>query len=308
MGSNNSLFQAEGCFRSSQTTQKMTKPSLNYDKQEMTIAGQSGHYFALNSEGEEAHFYPGNGLPVGVYEPLLTRLATKYQLTSLAYRASWKSASLHKKQMDWKVYSKDLIAFLETKYRGPVVAIAHSQGAHATIVAATMRPDLFKELILIDPVGVTPIDQMLISLVPYFIKKRVEPFKSAIQKQSIWESPEAYLNFLQTHKAYKRIAQEELDVMARNSLEAAGDRRYQLIFPTQWEAANVALPRSLDRYFKSLQVPYKIIMGKPSIFSTEKVRSKWQKVIRGKTIVNDTYGHLIPLEAPDYCFRQIVES
>lgn len=38
-------------------------------KTEIDIHNEIAHYFTMNSNGEEAHFYPGNGLPVGVYQP-----------------------------------------------------------------------------------------------------------------------------------------------------------------------------------------------------------------------------------------------
>ncbi|MEO6348235.1 MAG: alpha/beta hydrolase, partial [Aquaticitalea sp.] len=155
-------------------------------KKDFIINNEFAHYYFLKSDGDDAHFYPGNGLQNGVYKPLLNLLAEKYNLTSLAYRASWQGSPKQKNQVDWNVYADDLISFLDQKYKKPITAIGHSQGATATLMAATKRPDLFKELFLIEPVSVTKAQEIAIGLVPYFIKKKAEPFKSGLKKKPIW--------------------------------------------------------------------------------------------------------------------------
>jgi len=275
-------------------------------KEEIDIQNEIAHYFSLLSNGEEAHFYPGNGLPVGVYQPLLQQLTNKYNISSLAFRASWKNAPAQNQQVNWHVYADDLIAFIEKKYSQPIVGIGHSQGANATIIAAAKRPDLFKELYLIDPVSVSNFEALWISYVPYAIKKKLEPFKSALKKKNIWQQPEEYYNFLRKSKGFKRISDENLQLFTAQSLNEMAPNKHQLIFPVDWEVANYALPNSLDNYIQKIEIPHKIIMGKPSVFLNTKVRANWQKIVKGEIVVNKNYGHLIPLEAPDYCAEQIL--
>ncbi|MEM9326738.1 MAG: alpha/beta hydrolase [Bacteroidota bacterium] len=282
--------------------------ALSFNRTEITIAGLTAHYFQLNDEGDDAHFYPGSGLPVGVYGPLLERLSSHYQLSSLAIRASWRDARLPGPQIDWRIYAKDLIAFLEARYAKPIVAIAHSQGAHATLVAAVMRPDLFKQLILVDPVAVLKRDEVLISWIPYFVKRYFEPFKSVRLRQSTWDSVEQYYEYLSTHRAYKRIPPDKLRILAEYSLEATDNGSFRFVYPVAWEMASSALPRSLKQYFKQVTVPYTVIMGKPSLFSSQKVRDSWSRVMKSTMVVNEQYGHLIPLEAPEYCCEQIIHN
>lgn len=280
---------------------------MTFQSRHIQLKDRQALYFMDDSRGEVAHFYPGNGLPVGVYQPLLDILAEKYQLTSLAYRAQWPDAKAQKGQVRWSLYADDLIDFLEAHYSEPIIGMGHSQGGYATIVAAAKRPDLFKELILIDPASVSKFNELLLGLIPYPIKKWFDPYKSALKKKAIWESPAAYLATLQSNRAYKRIPPENLEIFAENSLEPENGH-YKLAFPIDWEVSNFALPTNLDRYIKQLKVPYRFILGKPSVFSSDKVRSSWKKVVTGPITVNSQYGHLIPLEAPEYCAAQILED
>ena len=277
-------------------------------KTEIDIHNEIAHYFSLLSNGEEAHFYPGNALPTGVYQPLLKQLAVKYNITSLAFRASWKNTPTQNQQVNWEVYADDLIAFIEQKYTQPIIGIGHSQGANATIIAAAKRPDLFKQLYLIDPVSVTKFEAIWIACVPYAIKKKMEPFKTALKKKDIWNNKEEFYQFIKKSKGFKRISEENLKIFTQESLKEIEGNKQQLIFPVDWEVANYALPNNLDKYLKQLNIPYKIIMGKPSVFLNTKVRANWKKIVKGEVVVNKNYGHLIPLEAPDYCAAQILRK
>jgi len=43
----------------------------------------------FKGSGDQAHFYHANGFPLGVYEPLLSRLARKFKLSALHLRPTW---------------------------------------------------------------------------------------------------------------------------------------------------------------------------------------------------------------------------
>lgn len=274
---------------------------MTYKKSVITINDWEATFFKLNNDGENAHFYSGNGLPIGVYQPFLEIISKKYCITNLSFRATWVKIGNAKNQTTWETYADDLIAFIENHYDKPIVGLGHSQGGNATIVAAYKRPDLFKELIIIDPVSVTKSQEIRIKLIPYFIKKHLEPFKSTLKKQTVWETESELFNFLRKLPAYKRINDENLSIFSKNCLENKNGK-LQLIFPVDWEAANFALPINLDSIIANLKMPIKIIAGKPSVFFNQKVRKKWEKILdKEQFIVNNNFGHLIPLEAPEFC-------
>jgi pimeloyl-ACP methyl ester carboxylesterase len=281
---------------------------MNFEKFQIKISEYDAIFYQLNNEGVDAHFYSGNGLPIGVYQPFLEIISSKYKITSLSFRGSWKKMDKPKKQIKWETYADDLIEFIEKNYDKPIVGLGHSQGGNATIVAAYKRPDLFKELIIIDPVSVTKSQEIRIKLIPYFIKTKLEPFKSTLKKQAIWANETELFNFIRKISTYKRINDENLKLFATNSLEYK-DGKYQLIFPIDWECANFALPISLDKYLSNLKMPIRIITGKSSIFLNQKVRNSWRKFLKkDQIIVNNSFGHLIPLEAPKICGEMVLKK
>ena len=158
---------------------------MDFTFRTITIRGFEARYLQLNKEGIEAVFYSANGFPLGTYSKFLEQLTSKFKLTCLSPRACWPNIKKPPLQTNWEIYADDLIAFVEQKYNEPIVVIGHSQGATATIIAASKRPELFKSLILIEPASVSIMLGYLVKFTPYFIKKHLQPLKSALQKYLI---------------------------------------------------------------------------------------------------------------------------
>ncbi|UJF24833.1 alpha/beta hydrolase [Suttonella sp. R2A3] len=272
---------------------------------QITLESQSAHYHSWGSSGEKAHFYGGNGFLFAAYLPLIHALQHDYHFISLAMRGLWSKPPVPKRAFTRKEDAELLIAFLEQTTDQPVVGMGHSQGASATVIAASQRPDLFSRLILIEPVSFTPWQARWIPALPVWFKNHFEPFKGALAKQSIWPSIEAYQKELRSHRAFRRFNDEDLAHFAHASLCATQDG-FTLRFPPEQEVANYHGTPCIESALKSLTVPYHIISGKPSMFLSDKVRKRWgQFVLPNQWTVDPHFGHLLPLEAPHACAQLI---
>lgn len=294
-------------------------PSHFQDRERaIVIASKKARYYdfsALNGSTKSAHlppahFYGGNGFTAGVYEPLLTDLSQDFAVTSLAMRGYWHdlpAAPTLTREQDADM----LIAFLEQTYSQPVIGIGHSQGATATALAAAKRPDLFSQLYLIEPVTFTKKQKIIYDLLPRALKMRQEPFKSTSVKQAHWNSVTAYYDHLRAHRAFKRISDEHLYTFAQNSLVAANQGGFELLFSPAQELANYFGTPYINAALKKLnkvKLPYTLIVGKPTIFISDKVRASWQEIVADdKLITLSDYGHLLPMEAPEQCADIILQ-
>ena len=284
----------------------------------INIAGKEALYYEL-SQGDKAnkglrspaHFYGGNGFPVGVYAPLLTELSESFELTSLAMRGYWPDKPTAK-TLTREQDADMLIEFLEQTQSQPVIGIGHSQGATATAMAAAKRPDLFSELYLIEPVTFTKRQKIVYDLLPHKVKMSQEPFKSTLTKQAHWDSVEAYYAYLRDHRAFKRISDEHLFVFANNSLQADAKGGLSLVFSPEQELANYFGTPYINAALKSLnnhKLPFTLIIGKPTIFVSDKVRKSWRGIVPKERIITlPDYGHLLPMEAPEQCAALITEQ
>lgn len=295
----------------------MTQVPFADTERSVIIKGQRARYYDLSAFNPTttttplppAHFYGGNGFTAGGYEPLLMDLSHQFSLTSLAMRGYWHDLPTEPK-LTRKQDAQMLIAFLEQFYTEPVVGIGHSQGATATALAAAKRPDLFSQLYLIEPVTFTKQQQIIYDLLPRALKMRQEPFKSTSVKQAHWDSVAAYYEHLRAHRAFKRISNEHLNTFAQNSLVPAQQGGFELLFSPEQEMANYFGTPYINGALQKLnkaKLPYTLIVGKPTIFISDKVRASWQRVVAADDLITlSDYGHLLPMEAPELCAKLII--
>jgi len=283
------------------------------------LEAKKARYYDLSSLGDKvkkgtlspAHFYGGNGFTTGTYLPLLTKLSEQFAITSLAMRGYWHDLPAVKK-LTREEDADTLIDFLVKTQDKPIVGIGHSQGATATAIAAAKRPELFSELYLIEPVTFTKSQTLMMNAAPDEIKITQEPFKSTLAKQTEWESIEAYYDYLRAHRPFKRIADDHLYTFAQHSLVKNEQGNYSLLFaPAQELASYFDTPFVNDalKDLNALELPYTIIVGKPSMFISDEVRKVWEHLVPAERLIElSDNGHLLPMEAPDQCATIIMEA
>ncbi|WP_201628813.1 alpha/beta fold hydrolase [Psychrobacter maritimus] len=284
----------------------------------MTLDSKKARYYDLsalvdnnkNTKLPPAHFYGGNGFTTGVYLPLLTKLSEQFTITSLAMRGYWYDLPTVKK-LTREQDADILIDFLENTQNKPIVGLGHSQGATATAIAAAKRPELFSQLYLIEPVTFTKSQTLMMNSVPNELKVDQEPFKSTRAKQADWESIESYYNYLRAHRPFKRIDDNNLYVFAKNSLVENEQGQYSLLFTPEQEMASYFDTPFVNEALKdlnTLDVPYTIIVGKPSMFISDEVRKVWEDLVPSDRLI-ELYdnGHLLPMEAPEQCATIIIK-
>ncbi|KAF0569311.1 alpha/beta fold hydrolase [Psychrobacter sp. NPDC078370] len=283
----------------------------------INLGGKQARYYDLSQFNQPldfsstprapAHFYSGNSFTVGTYTPLLSKLATEFDISSLALRGYWYDKP-QSRRLTREQDADMLIEFLEKTQNKPVIGIGHSQGATATAMAAAKRPELFSQLYLIEPVTFTKHQATLYNLLPRSVLLSREPFKSTLTKQSTWPSTHSYYESLRAQRAYKRISDEHLQVFAEQSLSKNTDGSYTLMFAPEQELANYFGAPHIDAALKKLRCPYTLITGKPTLFINDKVRKQWKKFVPDSSLISlSDYGHLLPMEAPELCAQIINE-
>lgn len=103
-----------------------------------------------------------NGFCAGVYDPMVRALGDRYRVVGLEARGHGESSSPEPPgPYEWRNFVDDqlaLVPLLLERTGAPrlELAIGHSFGGTANLVAATERPDLFGRLALLDPVVFPP--------------------------------------------------------------------------------------------------------------------------------------------------------
>lgn len=285
----------------------------------LTIRGHLATYVDWNSsqevdnasiERKHAHFYAANGYPVQVYEPLMKLLADKFQLEALHNRAQWPNIGQPKDTVRWQTYANDLIHFLDSRQQakdsGPVIGIGHSMGATSTIFAAAKRPDLFSQLILIEPAALTQKKSWLMNRIPLSLRRKyIQPGKSTLTRRNRWQNRSVLRGQLDKWKSLEGINQASLDSFANHLVIDKGDE-VGLAFPREWEAHNFFHPSAIWSKLKKVQCPITVIRSEAGMFFDESMWAYWKKLRpQDKIEYIPGYGHLLPLQAPELCAGKI---
>ena len=258
---------------------------------------QAIYHEIVRSRGPSAHFYAANGFPSACYSPLLSILKHHFSLTSLANRALWPGAE-PTPGLRCRDYADDLIAFLEHRYTQPIIGIGHSMGATTTLMAAAKRPELFRRLVLIEPVIQSIKGEWLSRLMPANVARRFEPIRSAMAARDHWASLEDALTDLRDRRAFRRLGDGALRQLAKGLTEPF-DGGLRLAFARRWEIHNYLSLDTIWRDLRSVRMPVRLIRGKPSMFLSPPAWERLRQRMPQWEFLEDRYhGHLLPMEAP----------
>lgn len=107
----------------------------------------------LGGHGALLHLAPANGFPPATYLPALAPLLERYQVVSLPPRAMWPGHPPPPEAPgSWTALAEDLLAGFRHHQLPPVIAVGHSFGAVASLLAAVRDRSRFRALAMLDPV------------------------------------------------------------------------------------------------------------------------------------------------------------
>ncbi|WP_298441266.1 alpha/beta hydrolase [uncultured Ferrimonas sp.] len=254
-------------------------------------------YLSLGGRGPAAHFYHANGFPIGVYQPLLRQLLPHFSLTALPMRPTWPDAGKPPQYHGWMLYVDDLIEQIERHHNEPIIGIGHSMGASCTALAAYRRPDLFSQLVLIEPVTVATWQSTLLRYAPNSLKQRHPLVKSTLAKRHHWPTPQQFVHELSRKRPFQHIEADTLEAFADHGVRPTSSGNVELVFDKIWEAANYSEARNIMPVLTDLPVPTVAIRGKPSAFFSDTTWQQWQRNASNVLFKqNQQHGHLMPLE------------
>ncbi len=196
-------------------------------------------YVYGGAEGQPVmHLAVANGFPPQTYTRLLSSFTSKYRALCLPPRALWPGEHPPADKRDWRMVTDDLLTGLEAYQLQDIIAIGHSFGAVASILAVIRQPQRFKALILMDPTILLP--------------EYLAWMKSAQESNLIEEVPlvqaarRRRTHFASVEDAYQRFRSRSLfadwpDEVLRHYTESnlqpsADGQGFTLVWSADWEA------------------------------------------------------------------------
>lgn len=261
----------------------------------------------FGGHGPLLHFAHANGYPPGCYHGLLDRLRDDHQVIAIRQRPLWPN-SLPESIDSWHDIAEDLITLFDQAGFREVIGVGHSLGAVVTMTAAVERPELFRALVLIEPVFLMP--AILQRFVKQAASKRPEdiPWVTIAQsRRNHWSSRQAAFQHFRPKRVFARLSDDSLWDYVDNALHQDGSGGYELTYPPEWEARIYALPPT-DVWERIPQVtqPTLAVRGAESDTLAPAAWQLWQVSQRAASFVEIAgSGHLLPMEKPAEVANQI---
>lgn len=239
------------------------------------------------------HFSHANGFPAASYHKFLGYLESDFRIGSIdcighdpAYPVT----------DGWPHLVAQLVDYLSTHCRAPVVGMGHSLGGYLTFMAAVQRPELFKCIILLDAPIIGHFKGTAFGMLKRLgLVDRITPAHATRERRRVWPSVEDMIAHFRRRKIFRNFDPDCLrDYAVRGTSHEGGGVR--LLFDPEIEYQIYrSVPHDLVYYCNRLKLPAGFIGGRHSNVLHQVGLANTRRNFKLRRIEG---GHLFPFERP----------
>jgi len=254
------------------------------------------------------HFAHANGIPSKTYQKLFDLLSADYNVVYLPVMSAHKGYPVNN---HWHNLVDQLIYSIESQVpQQQVIGLGHSLGALTTYMAAKRRPDLFSQVVMMDPPMILGARALLFHIAKYISPATVDkltPAGKSKLRRDTWDNRAAAYAQLRRKSLFRNFDEQCFEDYIEHGLIERADGKVTLTVPVQSELAVFRLNPSwfwLDVQRPS--VPVQQLSGEDSQFIRYGFPQRLQK--RAGISYHLTKGaHMFPLEHPELTVQLICE-
>jgi len=253
----------------------------------------------FGGKGKTLHFAHANAYPIKTYSNFLNILSYDFQVIGMNQRPVWPNED-PENFINWNILADDLIEFLEQQNLTDVYALGHSMGGIATLMASIKRPDLFKKIILIDPVILPELYYPTIEQSNFEQLKKMNPLITiALNRRNKWSTIEEARTYFEGKTFYKKFNAEAKNDFLQHGLQKE-DGGLRLSYPREWEARIYGTVTNPWNALREITTETMIIKAEFSdVIRSENDWKNIQDAAQNATCIEmKNVGHLIPQEKP----------
>lgn len=252
--------------------------------------------------GPLLHLAHANGYPPRAYAPLVERLTPHYHVIAALARSLW-PGSRPNGFRDWTPLTEDLIRFLDEQQARGLIGVGHSMGGVATLDAALRRPELFRALVLIDPViHRRRLLWLWEAMKALGLGDRLHPhIPGALRRRRLFASADEMFTRYRRAPIFSRVDDRGLRAYVEALARPRADGQVELAYPPEWEVAIYRHgPLNLWGRMSQLELPLLVIYGAESDAFRASAQRKMARLIPHAVFHKvEAAGHLVPLEKPE---------
>lgn len=259
-----------------------------------------GRFIDFGGKGSTVHFSHANGFHPQSYRKLFDLLQTDHRVVASLHRPIWNSAEKMEDVSSWHVLAEDLISFLDSRVNEKVHGAGHSLGAVITLLAAIKRPDLFKSVILIEPVFMPTRILLLFNSLPLFFKRKIPIIKKALHRTDTWDSRTDAFEYHRSKRVFQGVDDDVLWDYINSGTKKNREHKFTLSYSKQWEVHCFLLLLNLWPLISKCSVPVLGIRGEHSDVLLPSAWQRWKELTPTNQFVEvPDSSHLLPFEKPE---------
>ena len=279
-------------------------------KSKMTV---NGYYRAGAKNAKRIHLLHGTGFSAMTLAAMSSQFPSDWSiwLTDVPGHGGSTQPTTH--MPNWQKMANTVADAIyrqaNVKDDGPLIGIGHSMGGVLTLLAAVKYPDLFSEIILLDPVLFQTemiIAQQLMRATGTWRQSAL--VKSVANRTATWPSLNNMKDSIASKSFYKAWHPQVISDYCEFSASANNNATVQLDCQPSWEASIFgSYPKGLWQAVHHIEIPVEILIAAKTYFFIPKAVKRAAKV--NKNIQWQTFGqhHCFPMEQPQATAKAITD-
>ncbi len=229
---------------------------------------------------------------------MLRPLTADYHVVGKRFRPLWPESDPTELE-SWDVIAQDLRRFFAQQGYRQVIGVGHSLGAVTTMMAAGQDPDLFRALVLIDPVFLPPQILDAITAQPA-LAENMPLLPVTRRRRTHWPDRPAAFDHFRRKAVFDRWSDEVLWDYINHALHETERGEMTLTFSREWEAEFYARPPlNVWADIPKVTQPTLAIRGAESDTLFPQSWQLWQELQPEATFIEIAdAGHMVPMERP----------
>jgi pimeloyl-ACP methyl ester carboxylesterase len=251
----------------------------------------------LGGRGPVLHLAHANGFPPGAYRLFAQALAARYRVVALPARPLW-PGSAPEEAPTWRTLAGDLLRGLEALAAPGIVGVGHSMGGVLSLWAAIDRPDLFRAVVLIDPVILPAHWLWWLRLARALgLDGRMPLVQATLRRRRTWPGYQACFDHYRGKELFARWPDDALWDYVRAATREEGGA-LALRYPPEWEAHIFGtVPADIWPDVPRLRVPCLVVRGEHSQTFLPGALGRVARLLPAARVVTIPGAtHLLPME------------
>ncbi len=255
-------------------------------------------FYDFGGNGPLIHFSHSNGFTPACFRLLIEPFLDHYHVVGGCHRPLW-PGSRPEDLKGWDMVADDMLRFFEQQSIGEVIGIGHSLGAVATMYASLKRLEIFKKLVLIEPIFLPPVVLQLVAQNPDSMNE-IPLIRNTYKRRNRWPDKTAAFEHFRSKEVFAKWSDEALWDYVNHALHEDKSGKSVLTYSREWEVRFYTRPpMDVWQVIPTITHPTLAIRGAESDALFPEAWQLWQELQPQAQFVQfEEVGHMLVMEQP----------